>query len=56
MARAYLRRAELLVELGEQQAAVAVYRELAGREDLRGRSEPTEARLQLRRLGEGVDG
>lgn len=55
VAKSYLRRGELLEKLDRRDAAVEVYRELAGREDLSDRGEPREARSRLRKMGEEID-
>ena len=55
VAKSYLRRGELLADLGKREQALEVYRELADREDLSGFKERAEARERLKAMGEAED-
>ncbi len=55
VAQSYLRRGELLDKLGRAGDAAEVYRELVGREELKGMAEVVEARRRLDEMGEGGD-
>ena len=55
VAQSYLRRGELLEELGRSREAIEVYRALLQREDLGGMPEHGQARRHLAELEEDTD-